>query len=80
MALPAGRSAVSLFTTIERCSCSLFGGGGEPEAHGVAAQKAILSKRFAGDAWEVPRILTALDSCDDLYFDRVSQIHMDAWS
>jgi 2-polyprenyl-6-methoxyphenol hydroxylase-like FAD-dependent oxidoreductase len=58
----------------------IFGGGGEPEAHRVAAQKAILRKTFAGDAWEVPRILTALDSCNDLYFDRVSQIRMDAWS
>jgi len=58
----------------------IFGGGAEPEAHGVAAQKAILRKMFAGDAWEVPRILTALDSCNDLYFDRVSQIRMDTWS
>jgi len=58
----------------------IFGGGGEPEAHRVAAQKAILNKRLAGNAWEIPRILTALDRCNDLYFDRVSQIHMDAWS
>jgi len=58
----------------------LFAGGGEPEAHGLAAQKAILRKTFAGDGWELPRILAALDSCNDLYFDRVSQIRMDAWS
>ena len=58
----------------------IFAGEDEPEAHGVAAQKAILRKTFAGDGWELPRILAALDSCDDLYFDRVSQIRMAAWS
>ena len=58
----------------------IFHGGGETEAHGVAAQKAILRKAFEGDGWELPRILAALDTCDDLYFDRVSQIRMDAWS
>ncbi len=58
----------------------IFDGGGEPEAHGAAAQKAILRKAFEGDGWELPRILAALDTCNDLYFDRVSQIRMDAWS
>ena len=50
----------------------------------LAAQKALLRSRFAGAGWECPRILDALDLCSDLYFDRVSQIHMGsapgAWS
>ena len=58
----------------------IFASGSEPEAHGVAAQKAMLRKAFQGAGWELPRILTALDTCDDLYFDRVSQIRMAAWS
>jgi 2-polyprenyl-6-methoxyphenol hydroxylase-like FAD-dependent oxidoreductase len=58
----------------------IFEGGGEPETQGLAAQKAILRKTFAGDGWELPRILAALDTCNYLYFDRVSQIRMDAWS
>ena len=58
----------------------IFASGSEPEAHGVAAQKAMLRKAFQGGGWELPRILTALDTCDDLYFDRVSQIRMAAWS
>jgi 2-polyprenyl-6-methoxyphenol hydroxylase-like FAD-dependent oxidoreductase len=58
----------------------IFDGGGEPEAHGVEAQKAILRKSFESDGWELPQILAALDTCDDLYFDRVSQIRMDGWS
>jgi 2-polyprenyl-6-methoxyphenol hydroxylase-like FAD-dependent oxidoreductase len=58
----------------------IFRGRGEPEAHGVGEQKAILRRIFAGDGWEIPQILAALDTCNELYFDRVSQIHMDAWS
>ena len=58
----------------------IFASRGEPEPHGVAAQKAILRKVFEGDGWELPRILRALDTCDDFYFDRVSQIRMAAWS
>jgi 2-polyprenyl-6-methoxyphenol hydroxylase-like FAD-dependent oxidoreductase len=58
----------------------IFGAEGGPEPRGVEAQKAILRGKFGGDGWEVPRILAALDSCNDLYFDRVSQIRMNAWS
>jgi 2-polyprenyl-6-methoxyphenol hydroxylase-like FAD-dependent oxidoreductase len=58
----------------------IFDGGAEPGAHGVEAQKKILRKAFEGDGWELPRILDALDACSDLYFDRVSQIRMNAWS
>lgn len=58
----------------------IFAGQGEPEAHGLAAQKAILRKTFAADGWELPQILAVLGTCNDLYFDRVSQIRMDAWS
>ena len=39
--------------------------------------KALLRKRFAGRGWESSRILDALDAAPDLYFDRVSQVHMD---
>ena len=45
----------------------------------VGAQKAFLRSTFAHDEWEVPQILTALDGCTELYFDRVSQIRMDNW-
>jgi 2-polyprenyl-6-methoxyphenol hydroxylase-like FAD-dependent oxidoreductase len=48
--------------------------------HDASAQKALLWGAFADDQWELPQILAALDSCTELYFDRVSQIRMDAWS
>jgi 2-polyprenyl-6-methoxyphenol hydroxylase-like FAD-dependent oxidoreductase len=48
--------------------------------HGVEAQKVLLRSRFLGNGWESARILDELERTDDLYFDRVSQIHMQAWS
>ncbi len=52
----------------------------KPESGDVQTQKALLRKRFGASGWECPAILDALDHTDDLYFDRVSQIRMDAWS
>lgn len=49
-------------------------------AHDIFAQKAILKDLFGDAGWECQRILEALDGCDDLYFDRVSQIRIDRWS
>jgi 2-polyprenyl-6-methoxyphenol hydroxylase-like FAD-dependent oxidoreductase len=48
--------------------------------HDLAAQKAVLRQRYSGGGWETSRILDALDAADDLYLDRVSQIHMPLWS
>lgn len=47
------------------------------EAGDVPYQKALLRKRFEKSGWECPQILEALDSTNELYFDRVSQIRMD---
>jgi 2-polyprenyl-6-methoxyphenol hydroxylase-like FAD-dependent oxidoreductase len=46
----------------------------------VGAQKALLRDAFRNDGWELPKILAALDNCTELYFDRVSQISMNAWT
>lgn len=35
---------------------------------------------FSQGGWEVPRLLTALQQADDIFFDTVSQIHMPRWS
>jgi 2-polyprenyl-6-methoxyphenol hydroxylase-like FAD-dependent oxidoreductase len=43
----------------------------------IEAQKTALRERFETSGWECPEILKALDSCNDLYFDRVSQIQME---
>jgi 2-polyprenyl-6-methoxyphenol hydroxylase-like FAD-dependent oxidoreductase len=46
----------------------------------IAAQKKILADAFAGEAWEVPRLLEAMWDAPDFYFDTVSQVYMDRWS
>jgi 2-polyprenyl-6-methoxyphenol hydroxylase-like FAD-dependent oxidoreductase len=46
------------------------------EVRDALGQKALLRERFGKSGWECPRILDAMDASDDLYFDRVSQIHM----
>ncbi|MGH9698208.1 MAG: FAD-binding domain [Candidatus Acidiferrales bacterium] len=46
-------------------------------AEDLPSQKKLLRERFGASGWECPQILDALDTTDDLYFDRVSQIRMD---
>lgn len=46
----------------------------------ISEQKNILRDRFAGEVWEVPRLLKMMDDAPDFYFDSVSQIKMDKWS
>jgi 2-polyprenyl-6-methoxyphenol hydroxylase-like FAD-dependent oxidoreductase len=42
--------------------------------------RAALRHVFGKDGWECATILAAMDSVDDLYFDRVSQIRMNTWA
>ncbi|WET79774.1 FAD-dependent monooxygenase [Amycolatopsis sp. QT-25] len=46
----------------------------------VEAQKKALAERYADFGWEVPALLESLGGADALYFDSVSQIHLDRWS
>ncbi|MEU7031284.1 FAD-dependent monooxygenase [Streptomyces sp. NPDC046275] len=46
----------------------------------VAAQKRLLGEAFAGDGWEIPRLLGHAADADDFYFDSISLIEMDRWS
>jgi 2-polyprenyl-6-methoxyphenol hydroxylase-like FAD-dependent oxidoreductase len=48
--------------------------------HDVAQHKQLLAEVFAGEAWEVPRLLEHMQTAPDLYFDAVSQIRMERWS
>jgi 2-polyprenyl-6-methoxyphenol hydroxylase-like FAD-dependent oxidoreductase len=45
-----------------------------------ARQRQLLRTAFAGLGWDVPRLLEALDTADDFYFDAISQIRMPSWS
>jgi 2-polyprenyl-6-methoxyphenol hydroxylase-like FAD-dependent oxidoreductase len=48
--------------------------------HDVAQHKQLLAEVFAGEGWEVPRLLEQMHTAPDLYFDAVSQIRMQKWS
>jgi 2-polyprenyl-6-methoxyphenol hydroxylase-like FAD-dependent oxidoreductase len=43
-------------------------------------QKEAVRRAFGDMGWEVPALLEGMDAADDLYFDRVSQIHLPRWS
>ena len=46
----------------------------------VDEQFELVERAFAGDGWEVPRLLAAMRTADDLFFDSVSQIRMSSWT
>jgi 2-polyprenyl-6-methoxyphenol hydroxylase-like FAD-dependent oxidoreductase len=50
------------------------------DRHDLDQQKRLLAEAFAGEAWEVPRLLEAMWEAPDFYFDSVSQVQMDRWS
>jgi 2-polyprenyl-6-methoxyphenol hydroxylase-like FAD-dependent oxidoreductase len=45
-----------------------------------ADPRPALRQAYGEMGWEVPALLDAMDASDDLYFDRVSQIHLPHWS
>jgi len=51
---------------------------GEPV--GLDAQRAALQHAFGDMQWEVPDMLRHVQEAQTLYFDRVSQIHLDRWT
>jgi 2-polyprenyl-6-methoxyphenol hydroxylase-like FAD-dependent oxidoreductase len=56
------------------------GQAGRGDPGNIEAQKMLLRRTFAGVGWECPRILDAMESCESIYLDRVSQIRMDRWT
>lgn len=46
----------------------------------AGSQRAELVHRFGDGRWETAEILRRAQATPELYFDRVSQIHMDAWT
>jgi 2-polyprenyl-6-methoxyphenol hydroxylase-like FAD-dependent oxidoreductase len=62
---------------------ALFAFASEPlhyDRRDIGQQKKILANAFAGQRWEVPRLLDAMWYAPDFYFDSMSQIQMDHWS
>jgi 2-polyprenyl-6-methoxyphenol hydroxylase-like FAD-dependent oxidoreductase len=58
----------------------VFTAGEDSAPLDLPGQKALLRARYGDGRWECSRILDELDHVQDFYFDRVSQIRMNAWS
>lgn len=50
------------------------------DRHDVAQQKQLLAQAYAGEGWEIPRLLDAMWTSPDFYFDRVAMAQIDRWS
>ncbi|MFI9488633.1 FAD-dependent monooxygenase [Promicromonospora sp. NPDC052451] len=46
----------------------------------VDEQKRTVLRAFAGQGWEIPRMLDSIWDAPDFYFDRVVQVEVDGWS
>ncbi len=46
----------------------------------VAQQRELVAAAFADGGWEVPRLVTAMRTAEDFFFDTVSQIRMPRWT
>lgn len=77
-------------------SAALYAVGDRPQLHGFlnfalpdapfeafrdpAAQRDLVAAVFAGDGWEIPRMIADMRAAEDLFFDVVGQIHLPRWS
>ena len=52
----------------------------EYDRRDVAGQQDLLARRFAAVGWEAPRLLAAMRTAPDFFFDSVGQVHLDRWS
>ncbi|MEE1764259.1 FAD-dependent monooxygenase [Streptomyces sp. SP18BB07] len=50
-----------------------------PGRHDMAEQRRIVAERFAGEGWEIPRLLTEMRAAEDFWFDVNAQVVMDTW-
>ncbi|MEH0842116.1 FAD-dependent monooxygenase [Micromonospora sp. CPCC 205711] len=53
---------------------------GDHDHRDPAAGRALLTGAFAGQGWQVPRLLDAAAEAPDLYLDAITQVRMDRWS
>jgi len=46
----------------------------------IGGQRDVVAAAFAGGGWEIPRLVAAMRTAEDFFFDTVSQIRMPRWS
>jgi 2-polyprenyl-6-methoxyphenol hydroxylase-like FAD-dependent oxidoreductase len=93
---PLGLSHEGVMWNAPGRAAALYAVGDHPQVHGFlnfalpeppfaafrdpAAQRELVAAVFADDGWEVPDMVRAMRTADDLFFDVISQIRMPAWS
>jgi len=50
------------------------------DRHDVAQQRRILRDVFGGMGWHTPRLLAALDTAPELYFDQICKVRTPVWA
>jgi 2-polyprenyl-6-methoxyphenol hydroxylase-like FAD-dependent oxidoreductase len=50
------------------------------DRHDTDEQRRVVAERFAGEGWEIPRLLTEMRTAEDFWFDTNAQVEMDTWS
>jgi 2-polyprenyl-6-methoxyphenol hydroxylase-like FAD-dependent oxidoreductase len=58
----------------------IFAEDADTPMHDLPAQKRLVRSKYSNSGWECQGILDALEDAPEVYFDRVSQIHMEHWS
>jgi 2-polyprenyl-6-methoxyphenol hydroxylase-like FAD-dependent oxidoreductase len=80
---PGGR-LIAVYSARENTEAKVVLWFGSPvldyDRHDVEAQRRLLAEAYAGVGWEAPRLMERMRHADDLYFDAVSQVHLDRWS
>ncbi|MFJ8016478.1 FAD-dependent monooxygenase [Streptomyces sp. NPDC096339] len=78
-----GRTALTYSTAKDHGAKAMFLFASTPleyDRRDRTAQERLLADAYAGEGWEVPRLLESMDAAPDFYFDSLSQVRMDHWS
>ncbi|MEV5321277.1 FAD-dependent monooxygenase [Streptomyces sp. NPDC052687] len=67
----AGRARAALHLAAEHL---------EYDRHDIGEQQRIIAERFAGEGWEIPRLLTEMRTAEDFWFDTNALVVMDTWA
>ncbi|MFC7310238.1 FAD-dependent monooxygenase [Streptomyces monticola] len=66
--------------TEARAALHFASGPLEYDRRDTAEQRRIVAGRFAGQGWEVPRLLREMEQADEFHFDANAQVEMGSWA
>jgi 2-polyprenyl-6-methoxyphenol hydroxylase-like FAD-dependent oxidoreductase len=75
---------VCIYSTGEKAEARCFFLFNSPPLHydyrDSRQQKKLLAEKFAGDGWQIPKLLKTSWDAPDFYFDSISLVEMERWS